>query len=73
MTEEDEGYMIDDDETIEIAYFTFNKIGATYWDSESDFRVIYGNSLDETKRDRKIKLSHLFRRFIYATDAQIQV
>lgn len=37
MTEEDEGYMIDDDESIEISYFAFNKLEATYWNSKRGF------------------------------------
>ena len=38
MTEEDEGYMIDDDlTTIEIACFAFNKLGAVQWDCINGF------------------------------------
>lgn len=39
MTKEDEGYMIDDEETIDISYFAFNKLSATYWNSVSGFSV----------------------------------
>lgn len=37
MSEEDEDYMVDDGETIDIAYFAFNKLGATYWSSARGF------------------------------------
>lgn len=39
MTEKDEGYMIDDEETIDISYFAFYKLGATYWSSVSGFSI----------------------------------